>query len=513
MGSSLLEPRRKRKRRLNLETNINNSSRSASTPLHSRFATSLPCFAVLFAFAMAAIVGVRKALKESARRAATESRAERARDDASLHPLAVLLLEQHEIESQAARFADPSRHCLSPGGGAPPSERLGLFTCLADTRFFLDALAKTLGFSSVVTVDVGNNPVHPLGKAEGVGMGGAFAGRESEIGSGALQLQQEHVEVGKDPVPDGADLVLVDVYSEALSEAAWEELIRSLMQVLSERGVIVLRGPRESLTLIKDVKEAEGEMGRSSAAWNGRIHLWEAVTTMACGAGYGVAAAMGDLDGGLIVLRHRAPGETGLEIGCGSSRSGKGAEGGSSSDSSAMTAMVEPRPLRFERLFLWATAERGTRTDRAVEGVQEKFGGTDAVRRYARRRSDRSACVDAERGVRGSSSKDGAVAGGGHVRTKRRQIRGNASPTDAASQEGFSAARECLEGHLKEHPRDVRAGFALEMILRASGGNGIEKQVSRLREKMSEESGAAGALLWRALHARTAAAVMTGLLV
>ncbi|CAN0187069.1 unnamed protein product [Hapterophycus canaliculatus] len=50
------------------------------------------------------------------------------------------------------------------------------------------------------------------------------------------------------------------------------------------------------------------------------------------------------------------------------------------------------------------------------------------------------------------------------------------------------------------------------MILRATGGNGIEKQVARLRAKICAESGAAGALLWRALHARTAGAVVTGLL-
>lgn len=104
MGSSLLEPRRKRKRRLNMESSIRGSS-----ALHNkRCAVSLPCVAVLFALAMAAIVGARKALKDSARRVATETRAGWARNDASAHPLAVLLLQQHEIESQVREVRSSS---------------------------------------------------------------------------------------------------------------------------------------------------------------------------------------------------------------------------------------------------------------------------------------------------------------------------------------------------------------------------------------------------------------------
>lgn len=213
-------------------------------------------------------------------------------------------------------------------------------------------------------------------------------------------------------------------------------------------------------------------------------------------------------------MRHRAPGEAGLETGC---RTEQNAEGVSGRGSAAVAVMAEPFPLSFERLFLWATAERDTSTERAIEGVRERFGGADALRRYARRRSDRSSCVNVARGggqlEQSLTDRAGGIGSGdGHVRPKKRQIlRGHASSNDVASHERYSAARVCLEGHLQEHPQDVRAGFALEMILRATGGKGVDKQVARLRAKMSEESGAAGASLWRALHARTAGAVMTGL--
>lgn len=42
---------------------------------------------------------------------------------------------------------------------------------------------------------------------------------------------QAHIEARKDPLPDNADLILVEAYGEVLSEAAWEELLRSLLQV------------------------------------------------------------------------------------------------------------------------------------------------------------------------------------------------------------------------------------------------------------------------------------------
>lgn len=83
---------------------------------------------------------------------------------------------------QAASFADPAARCLALDG--PPAEGLGLFTCIADTRFLLSALVEVLRFPSVLAVDVGRGPPPPppsiLGRAMGVGPGLAFDGRDSE---------------------------------------------------------------------------------------------------------------------------------------------------------------------------------------------------------------------------------------------------------------------------------------------------------------------------------------------
>lgn len=85
---------------------------------------------------------------------------------------------------QAASFADPVGRCLALEG--PLAEGLGLFTCIADTRFFLNALREVLHFPSVLAVDVGGDPpnggVPPSnhGHAMGLGGGSAFNGRDSE---------------------------------------------------------------------------------------------------------------------------------------------------------------------------------------------------------------------------------------------------------------------------------------------------------------------------------------------
>lgn len=67
--------------------------------------------------------------------------------------------------------------------------------------------------------------------------------------------------------------------------------------MLSETGVIIIRGPRQGMTLIANNEEGEEEWGGPSAAWNGLIHLWEAVATLACDSGYRATATVGDLDG------------------------------------------------------------------------------------------------------------------------------------------------------------------------------------------------------------------------
>lgn len=94
----------------------------------------------------------------------------------------------HE-KSQAARFADPLRWCLanSAGDGGdgdgdddPPTERLGLFTCVADTGFFLRAVGEASRFPLVTVVDLGDS-LPRLGYEMGADTGLIFAGRDSEI--------------------------------------------------------------------------------------------------------------------------------------------------------------------------------------------------------------------------------------------------------------------------------------------------------------------------------------------
>lgn len=74
-------------------------------------------------------------------------------------------------------------------------------------------------------------------------------------------------------------------------------------------------------------------------------------------------------------------------------------------------------------------------------------------------------------------------------------------------------ARLCLDRHLKEHAQDVRAAFAIELMLTGIGGSGAadaRRRVTRLREQALAESGRSGALLWTDLHVNTARAIVTG---
>lgn len=193
-------------------------------------------------------------------------------------------------------------------------------------------------------------------------------------------------------------------------------------------------------------------------------------------------------------MRHAARDESRLERGC---RNDDGEAGGRG------VGAASPPLLQFEQLFLWATGETGT-----VETVQGKFGGADVVRRYARRRSGRSACMGIMTLGRTTETMIYTFGGerGGHLRAKQRSVA-------MSSVFPEQAARVCLESHLKEYTQDVRAAFALEMVLQAIGGNGVDRQVTRLREKVCAKSGRAGTWLWRYLHARAADAAVTGTIV
>ncbi|CAB1121446.1 unnamed protein product [Ectocarpus sp. CCAP 1310/34] len=546
MGSSLLsEPRRKRKRTARATSSFRLNYGTAGKNEGKRCARCLPWIAGVFGLTMAVIVCVRNGFKDLAREKARDARLGRAEVHAKSHPLALLLEGQHDIGSQAARFADPDGHCLypSPGADQPIAERLGVFTCVADTPFFLRALAESLRFRFLVVVDVGSVSLRHGLPASSPGLGVALTGLESEIFPDAPQLQARHrvrigkylaqITAGEDPLPNNADLILIDVHEEVLSADDWVDLFRSLMRVrtcafiliessrersaLSDDGVIVIRGPREQEDATTGAGRNEGA-GSTIRAWYGSGQLWDAVTALACDQ-VAAAAAVGNLDGGIIVLRHAAPGEIDVKTvkaRCG--RNHPGQQGGGGVAKGAVAA-APPHPLRFERLFLWSTAQGDITTVTAIEAVQAKFGGANAVRKYARRRYDRSACLNtsntfatAEAAAWSEPSLEAESMGGGHLRAEPRHIRHKSLPQSGAASQWHSAARACLETHLEEHSQDVRAGFALEMVLRATGGSGVDRQVARLRTRMTEESGPAGGLLWRALHARAAGVAATGLL-
>lgn len=66
--------------------------------------------------------------------------------------------------------------------------------------------------------------------------------------------------------------------------------------MLSENGVIVVRGPREDVASTAVNQETEG-LGGANGSWHGIADLWETIAVEACDGEHGFAAAVGDLDG------------------------------------------------------------------------------------------------------------------------------------------------------------------------------------------------------------------------
>ena len=148
--------------------------------------------------------------------------------------------------------------------------------------------------------------------------------------------------------------------------------------------------------------------------------------------------------------------------------------------------------LPFEELFSFAMGKTWT-----PAAIQTKFGGAEAVRKYAHRAGSRLFCVkNLARDSEGTGSKK---VSSGKLR--------NSKPE--------KTARVCLENHLKKHPQDVRGAYVLEMVLQAGGGDDnidIDREVARLREEATTQRGEAGLSLWKALHSRSAGAGALGLL-
>lgn len=186
---------------------------------------------------------------------------------------------------------------------------------------------------------------------------------------------------------------------------------------------------------------------------------------------------------GVVVVRHAAADETTRGRGC--QRSNEEA-----------AALTERLP--FENMFLWVTGGTGT-----VETVQDMFGGADAILKYARQRSGRADCF-AKLGDENTTELPARYDQRGSLRKKRHvESKPVSNPERAA---------RCLEKHLREYPQDVRAAFALEMVLRALDGKNVDHKVKLIRDKIYAEGGQSGISLWKELHARTAVAAATELL-
>lgn len=155
-----------------------------------------------------------------------------------------------------------------------------------------------------------------------------------------------------------------------------------------------------------------------------------------------------------------------------------------------------PRSLQFEELFQWAVGDMGF-----SKNVYLKFGGVEAVRENARRRSRRSACFHPKQPVKGDKAEQSGRRSIGRFGSKRHDNKkGDAAPEDEV--------QTCLEEHLREYQNDVRAAFALEMSVKAGViGRGARRRCSRLRDTALAKSGQSGALLWRKLHALAASTV------
>lgn len=184
---------------------------------------------------------------------------------------------------------------------------------------------------------------------------------------------------------------------------------------------------------------------------------------------------------------------------------------------SAVVGTVAPAPLQpllhFEDMLSFALG-----VDWTPEITHKKFGGSDAVRKYAHRAGSRFFCVknlprDSEgTGLKKQVKTKRSRYEGGRSEMLRSTKRNGASETDTTPEQ---IARACLEKHMKKYPKDVRGAYALEMVLQAGGGAegvDVDRQVARLREEACTERGEAGLSLWKALHVRSADAGATRLL-
>lgn len=158
------------------------------------------------------------------------------------------------------------------------------------------------------------------------------------------------------------------------------------------------------------------------------------------------------------------------------------------------------RPLPFEEIILRFAPDMGS-----IEEVQLEFGGSDAVRDSVRRRSKRSMCFSKPERTRQDDAAEEATRSTtvhGGLRSKRHHHH-TARSTETTKDDAWP----CLEGHLRAYPDDIRAVFALEMMIHSGqGGNRARRRATMLRDRALAESGHAGTVLWNKLYSRAAMA-------
>lgn len=71
-------------------------------------------------------------------------------------------------------------------------------------------------------------------------------------------LLQAKVKAGEDPLPENADLILIDEHEESLSTDGWVDLLHSLMQVRTRALILIRVQPRALGGFVRSRKVTNG---------------------------------------------------------------------------------------------------------------------------------------------------------------------------------------------------------------------------------------------------------------
>ncbi|CAM9440883.1 unnamed protein product [Discosporangium mesarthrocarpum] len=277
---------------------------------------------------------------------------------------------------------------------------------------------------------------------------------------------------------------------EDLPEKDMSSNIDRWMKAVSPEGVMVLH-PQQGLA--------------QSSTWPGAKYqrpstapgLWAAVEEKwTCRQGE-ATAAVGNFDGGVIVLRHPRLLTDPSWAGDPHSPCGKH---GSDVDSVGSQA---PPLLSFEGLYLWATGRNETQAD-----VLASFGGAEALTKNFLRRVSRASCLSGvQRGVEVGEGAPGEQGLGKTSSRKVSSLRPEGSPVAQVGR-GLKDVEACLRRHIRRNPGDVRAVFAL-LAASAQAGSDLSL-VWRAKKEALASAGELGASLWSRLCRDAALAATEG---